>query len=178
MNIVQALANGKVVFLPSDTIYGLSVRALDRNAIGRIDLLKKRKKGKPYIILIASYEDLKAFGVELTGDQRTYLEGVWPGPVSVILPVLGSEYDYLHHGLGCLAFRMPNSPEILDIVRQVSPIVSTSANPPGQQPATSVEEARGYFGDDVDLYVDHGAISGSPSKLVSLVSGRPEILRD
>lgn len=91
----------------------------------------------------------------------------WPGPTSVILP-LSSEFQYAHKGLGGLPFRVPADATLRDFIKKTGPLATSSANLEGLPPATSLKEARQYFGDHVEFYVDGGDLSDrQPSRIIS-----------
>ncbi|MDD5606171.1 MAG: L-threonylcarbamoyladenylate synthase [Patescibacteria group bacterium] len=164
--VVAALRQGGVGVLPSDTLYGLMGLATSRQAVERIYRLKGREATQPSIILIGDIADLTIFGVELDTAMRAKLERLWPARVSIILPVKHN-FDYLVQGpLKTHAFRIPPQPQLRALLQQVGPLVAPSANFSGQPPAKDIVEAKGYFGDQVDFYVDGGTLVGEPSSVV------------
>ncbi|MBI2018330.1 threonylcarbamoyl-AMP synthase [Candidatus Daviesbacteria bacterium] len=177
-NISDLLTKGEVGVIPTDTIYGIVGSALNQETVERIYQLRKRAADKPFIILIPSIEDLKKFGIQLTEKQKEFLEKVWPNPVSVILPVKNEKFNYLHRGKNSLAFRMPKNEWLLDILKRVGPLVAPSANIEGQKPSETIDNAKQYFGDNVDFYMDGDRIESQPSTLIQLTSyGSYNILR-
>ncbi len=166
--IIKIIQAGGVGVLPTDTLYGLSGLARRAGVAERIHRLKNTPLDKPLIILIGSLSDLAEFGVELTPQLKEILAKVWPGPVSVVLP-------------GGLAFRLPRKSEatveLHQILKVTGPLFSTSANPTGETPATTITEAKKYFGDRVDFYLDAGPRRSEPSTLISLANGKVEIIR-
>jgi len=174
---IKILKNGGVGVVPTDTLYGLCASVFSRAAVERIYDLKSRTETKPFIILIASSHDLAAFGITLSTDECTFLDTVWPGPVSVILPCKLEKFEYVHRGTQSLAFRMPKSPKLHEFLSKTGPLVAPSANPQGLAPAHTIAEAKKYFGDAVDFYIPGGRKEGKPSKIVSLVSGTPVVVR-
>ena len=163
--------------LSTDTLYGIVGSAFSKSATTRIYEVKGRSDGKPLIILINSISDIKKFGVTLSKNQEEYLATVWPGPVSVILPCTLKKYSYLHRGTKSLAFRMPRNKRLLALLKKVGPLVAPSANPQGDKPAHTIAEAKKYFGNNVDFYVAGGRKIGKPSKVVSLLTQKPEVIR-
>jgi L-threonylcarbamoyladenylate synthase len=173
------LKKGGVAVIPTDTLYGIVARALDKKAVERIYKIKGRDDGKPVIVLISSFADLKQFGVKLTGEQRMFLDDVWPGKISVILPCSLGKFAYLHQGTKSIAFRMVGlrNRNLYNLLRKVGPLAAPSANPQGAEPAKTVWEAKKYFEDDVDVYAcGHTRIS-KPSTLVRYEKGKLVILR-
>jgi len=176
---VEIIKNGRVGVIATDTLYGIVGLATSREAVERIYTIKKRNPTKPLIILIASYEDLKTFGVDLSEEQKKALEKFWPGPVSIVLPWKGNEFEYLDRGTGTLAFRFPKKENLLTFLIQTGPLVAPSANPEGLLPATTIPEAKEYFGDTVDFYLDEGTLNGSPSTLILLDNeGKIVVIRE
>lgn len=167
-----------VVVLPTDTIYGLHALAMKPRAVEKIYELKHRNRDKPFIVLIGDMEELSGFGVEVDDGLRRFLGGVWSGRVSVVLDCGGDEYEYLHRGVRSIAFRIPARADLLRLLRRVGPLVSSSVNIEGERAAVGIKEARMYFGDRVDFYVDGGVLEGAPSKVVRYKSGgRIDVLR-
>ena len=176
VNILEKLREGGIGVLTTDTLYGLVGLALKEDVVERIYKLKNRQPDKPLIILIADRKDLGLFGVAPDEKTQKYLDSVWPGPVSVILPAPGAPAHLLRGG-ETLAFRLPNKPDLIKILKEVGPLVAPSANPEGLPPATNIAEAKKYFGDRIDFYLDGGELRGEPSNLVSLVDGHTKIIR-
>lgn len=173
----QILKNGGIGVVPTDTLYGVCASAFSKSAVERVYDLKGRNENKPFIVLISSLDDLKQFGIKLTADQKAYLGEVWPGPVSVILPCLLKKFAYLHRGTNSLAFRLPKSPKLREFLKKTGPLTAPSANLQGAEPAHTIKEAKNYFGEKVEFYISGGRKEGKPSTIVSMVSGKPEILR-
>ena len=129
------------------------------------------------IVLISSLDDLKLFKIKLNDKERTVITELWPGRVSVILNCPYPEFRYLHRGTDTVAFRLPEKNQLIDLLKEVGPLVAPSANPEGKEPAKTIEEAKGYFGDKVDFYLDEGQVLGLPSTLVAVENGKPVVKR-
>lgn len=181
-SIQHLLNNGGIGILPTDTLYGLVGQALSQAAVERIYRVKGRKPTKPLIILIGAVSDIQKFGVprKIIQEHIKILSGLWPGKVSVILPV-GKEnqkkFRYLHRGTNSLAFRLPRKKNLQALLKKTGPLVAPSANPEGLTPAETVREAKKYFNDSVDFYIPGGRKKGKPSVLVSLATKKPAVLR-
>jgi len=162
------IRNGGVGVIPTDTIYGLAGKALDEKVVERIYEIKGRKPDKPLIILISALKDLELFNIALDNKVRKMLSKYWPGKVSIILPCPKKELAYLHRGTNTLAFRLPDFPELTNLIKQTGPLVAPSANPEGLKPAEGVSEAKNYFGKEVDFYVAGGSLKSEPSTLIAI----------
>ncbi len=174
----ESVQDGGIGVLPTDTLYGVVGSALDPDAVDRIYELKRRDHRKPLIVLISDIEMVEQFGVELSDTLRARLATYWPGPVSIVLPIIDDQFEYLSRGTDTIAFRLPKDDSLCDLIRTVGPLVAPSANMEGMPPATTVEEAKRYFGTDVDFYVDGGPCEGPASRLVRLDGEEEEVLRD
>ena len=173
----NALISKKIGVILTDTIYGIVGLALDEEVVERIYKVKERNLKKPMIILISSIDDLSnIFEIHLNEQCLNILKEFWPGNVSVILPC--KKFEHLHRGLNSLAFRLPNKKELVDLIKEIGPIVATSANREGEKPAQDIGEAKEYFGDELDFYIDGGRSCQSSSILVKLKNeDELEILR-
>lgn len=168
------LQPGGVAVIPTDTLYGVVARAADPAAVKRLYAVKSREN-KPGTLIAASVDQLVELGL-----KKRYLTAVeqwWPGPISVVVPC-GDELAYLHDGKRSLAVRIPDRENLREMLVQTGPLLTSSANQPGQTPAATIEEARAYFGDQIDFYEDGGNLSGNlPSTVVRIVDDAIEVLR-
>ena len=168
------LQAGNVGVIPTDTVYGLVARAADKEAVARLYDLKNRE-GKPGTIIAATIDQFAHLGI-----KARYLRAVaeyWPGAISIVIPC-GPELEYLHEGVGSLAVRVPDDEQLQALLEQTGPLLTSSANHPGEDTATTIVEAQNYFGDNVDFYVDGGDLSGrQPSTIVRVVDDAIEVLR-
>ncbi|MDO8498991.1 MAG: L-threonylcarbamoyladenylate synthase [bacterium] len=176
-DIIHLLKGGKVGVIPTDTLYGLVGSALNKETVERINQLKDRSENKSFIILISSLDDLKLFKIQLDEKTQKFLKKIWPNPVSVILPCSGEKFTYLHRGTNSLAFRLPKDQKLLELLQQIGPLVAPSANPKGEPPARTLEEAKNYFSDSVDFYLDGEKLTGQPSTLIKIQNHEVILLR-
>lgn len=167
-HIVKLLTSGAVGVFPTDTLYGIVGSAQNADAVERIYRLRKRESHKPLIVLIADIVDFEIFYVRLSDQQRAALEKIWPAQVSVVLDCPEEKMRYLHRGGDTIALRMPAEKWLQEFLRKTGPLVAPSANISGEKPAETIEEARAYFGDSVDFYVDWGIVHSGPSTLIKL----------
>ncbi len=167
------LMPGSIAVIPTDTVYGVVARAQDREAVAALYALKHREH-KPGTLVAANIDQL----VEL-GFKKRYLTAVeqfWPGAVSVIT-LCGPELDYIHQGVGSVAVRIPDDPWLQKLLKETGPLVTSSANQPGEPPATTVAEAKAYFGNDVKWYEDGGVVNSEPSTIIRVIDDAIEIVR-
>jgi L-threonylcarbamoyladenylate synthase len=166
---------GAVGVIPTDTVYGLVARAADPAAVERLYEVKQRDT-KPGTLIAASIEQLEGLGL-----KRRYLTAVeqfWPDAVSVIIPAADPALAYLHRGKMSLAVRIPKDQELQKLLAQTGPLVTSSANDPGEPTAATIDAAKKYFGDRIDFYIDGGDLSNrQPSTVIRIVDDAIEVLR-
>ncbi len=168
-NLIKILKEGGVAVMPTDTLYGIVGRAEDEGVVERIYKIRKRSPEKPCIILIGDITDLEKFSVYITDEQKKLLQEYWSsGAVSIILDCNDEKFSYLHRRTNTLAFRLPMQAGLRSLLKQTGPLIAPSANPEGLPPAQNIDEAKNYFGDSVDLYVDGGVLSGKASKIIKI----------
>jgi L-threonylcarbamoyladenylate synthase len=174
---VKLINSYNVGVIPTDTIYGVAASAWSKTAMERAYKIMKRSPRKPFIILISSIKDLALFNIKLDSETRKILEKIWPGKVSIVLPVPSKKFEYLHRGAKTLAFRLPKKPSLLKFLKKTGPLISSSANPEGEKPAETIAQARKYFGDEIDFYISAGKLASEPSTLLKVKNGRICIMR-
>lgn len=158
----------KLVVSATDTVYGIAASIHSSSALTRLRALKARDER--FLILIGSLEQAHTVAL-ISPTIEDILRKYWPGAISFVLPDRTG---------GTVALRQPQSTFLTTLLSAfASPIYSTSCNPAGQSTATTVAEARAYFGDAIDLYIDGGTIvQHPPSTLVDLTQSPYRILRE
>lgn len=160
--LMASLIQGAVGVMPTDTVYGLVTVARNEEAVARLYALKSREH-KPGTIIAADIEQLISLGLNEAFVRP--MQAYWPGPVSIIVPT-GNNLSYLRQDIQGLACRVPAHPVIHELLLRTGPLLTTSANYPGQPPAVNLAEGQAYFGDRVDFYVDGGDTTGNQSSTV------------
>lgn len=175
--VIPTIKKGGIGVLATDTIYGLVGSAFSKKAVKRIYKARGRSPKKPFIILIGSLRDLELFSIKISPKTEKILKKVWPGKVSVILSCASKKFSYLHRETKTLAFRLPRKRNLIRLLKKTGSLVAPSANPEGLAPAKTIREAKKYFGNKVDFYVDAGKLESPPSTLITVEDGRIKILR-
>jgi L-threonylcarbamoyladenylate synthase len=169
------LRPGALGVIATDTVYGVVARAADQAAVNRLYALKKREN-KPGTLIAANISQLEELGL-----KHRYLKAVeqfWPGAVSVVIPAADPQLEYLHQGKMSLAVRVPDDQALQSLLIKTGPLLTSSANRPGEPPAVNVEQAKKYFGGQVDFYQDGGDLSErQPSTVVRIIDDAIEVLR-
>jgi protein-tyrosine phosphatase len=185
---VQAIAEGKLVVFPTETVYGLAARALDATAIERLIKVKGRETNHPLTLAIKSAEEARDYAPDMSPLAERLARRCWPGPVTLVvddshpeslirqLPANVQAAVSPTHTVG---LRVPGHQVILDVLRMVAgPLALTSANRKGEPAATTAAEAIETLGDVVELVLDDGpARFGQPSSVVQVKGNQYQILR-
>jgi len=185
-NLMVVLKKGGVAIMPTDTIYGLVGQAQNISTVNRIYSLKKRNPQKPCIILIGDIGELAKFSITLSPEQKNKIQECWSfgdaqdfQPTSIILDCEDESLTYLHRGTKTLSFRLPSLAPLRELLLETGPLIAPSANPEGLPPAKNIVEAKKYFGDSVDFYLDGNEVDNKHSKLIQLhKDGSESILRE
>lgn len=173
-NVIRLLNEGAVGVIRTDTLYGVVGRADSQETVERIYAVKGRTPTKSPIVLVDS---VKGLWDEYDEETMRRLGELWPGKNSVILPSLAAP-EWITRGNGSVAYRIPDNDALLELLRNTGPLAAPSANPEGETPAMTIEQAKAYFGDTVDFYVDGGTVTdAAPSKLYRLQPDGLERLR-
>ena len=173
---IRLLQEGAIGVMPTDTIYGIVASASSPEAVAALYKAKHRQ-GKPGTVIAASVPQLEALGIN--ADYLQKVSHLWPNALSIVLPD-SPVLSYLDQGKHSLAVRIPASPHIRALLEKTGPLLTSSANMPGNAPAQNIQQAVGYFGSKVDFYLDGGVLESSwPSTVVKLhTSGHIELLRE
>lgn len=166
--LIELLQNDGVGVLPTDTVYGLVARAHSPQAISKLYSTKSRER-QPGTTIAASVEQLEALG--FPAPELAVANTYWPNAVSVEMSAANIP-DYLKAGQSVMAARIPNNPALLQLLKQTGPLMTTSANAPGEETSTTVAMAKSYFHDEIDFYVEGGDLSGrAPSTIIGIKPG-------
>jgi len=180
---VQAFAEGRLVALPTETVYGLAASALSPEAVARLLATKHRDSSKALTLAIRSADDVLDYVPNLSPLGRRLARRCWPGPVTIVagdchpeslLRQLPPSVQQAVAPQGTIGLRVPAHELVLDILRMlVGPIVLTSANRSGEPDALTAEQVIAALGDQVDLVLNDGPSRlGQPSTVVLV--GQPD----
>ncbi|GAB2911453.1 L-threonylcarbamoyladenylate synthase [Rhodococcus aerolatus] len=175
----RALRGGKLVVLPTDTLYGLGCDAFD--AVGVTSLLRAKNRGRdmPVPVLVGSWQTIDGLTQSVTPAARALVEAFWPGGLSLVVAEAPSLRWDLGDTRGTVMLRMPLHPVALELLREVGPMAVSSANVSGQPPATTAAEARDQLGASAEVYLDGGPVRvGTASTIVDLTGPVPRVLRE
>ena len=161
IDLKKQILDGKVFIYPTDTIYGIGCNALDVGAVERIKKIKGRDKNKPLSVIAPSLDWIEQNCV-VDVDLERYL----PGAYTLILKKKNP--DFLKHVANgdSLGVRIPGCEFTSRVQEAGVPVITTSVNKSGENPANSVKEIPEEMINKFDFAFDYGELSGRASTLV------------
>jgi L-threonylcarbamoyladenylate synthase len=173
-----ALKGGRLVVMPTDTVYGIGADAFDSAAVAALLSAKGRGRDMPVGVLVGSWHTIKGLVYTVPDGARDLIRAFWPGALSLVVAQAPSLQWDLGDARGTVMLRMPLHPVAIELLREVGPVAVSSANISGHPPAVDVNEARGQLGDLIDVYLDAGpSEQRAASTIVDLTGPMPRILR-
>jgi tRNA threonylcarbamoyl adenosine modification protein (Sua5/YciO/YrdC/YwlC family) len=175
----RAVRAGRLVVLPTDTVYGIGCDAFSAEAVRALLAAKNRGPDMPVPVLVGSWSTIDGLVLGVPKQARDLIEAFWPGGLSIVLPHAPSLAWDLGSTRGTVMLRMPLHPVALELLRDVGPMAVSSANVSGQPPASTATGAEEQLGEKVAIYLD-GGTSGEPvaSTVVDLTADTPRVLRE
>jgi tRNA threonylcarbamoyl adenosine modification protein (Sua5/YciO/YrdC/YwlC family) len=186
---VEALSAGKVIAIPTETLYGLAANGLHPEAVQRLVEIKGRSADKPLAIAIKSLDDALDYVPNMSDLARRVARRSWPGPITLVLDA--NHPDSVIHRLdesvknatildGSVGLRVPAHELTLQIMRLCAgPTLLTSANFSGGPDAVDGKEVAKTLGDKIDLIIDDGPTKfGKPSTVVQIRNNELAVLRE
>jgi len=174
--LVEALAAGCVVAVPTDTVYGLAVDPQIPGAARRLFDVKGRPEQLALPVLIADAAGLAGLA-EVTPIAEQLASRYWPGPLTLVVARRREVSFDLGGDPGTIGVRCPASSMVRELLRRTGPLAVTSANRHGESPLHTAE-VRERFGADVASVLDGGRCDGRPSTVVSVVGSDLQCLRE
>lgn len=177
---IDALRDGGLAILPTDTVYGLVGLGDSAETARELYRVKGRPAGQPTALLFASVETLVDRLAGLPGDVMPVLRALLPGPVTLVLPNPGRRYSWLNaERPDAIGVRVPElagpGRVVLDAVEV---LVATSANKPGGPDPRRVEDVPPAIRGAAAAVVDGGELPGIASTVIDLTGAEPRILRE
>lgn len=162
----ERIAEGGVVAIPTDTVYGIAASLAHPAAIERIYEIKQRPESQPLPVLISSIGALSRL-VHLNEEVIPLLDTFWPGPLTVVLPAASQLPSRVLGPDGTVGVRLPNHYIAIEVIEKAGgAIVCTSANRSGEPPAESAREVADTIGSELDLILDSGKAPGGVASTV------------
>lgn len=175
---IDAVRGGRLVVLPTDTVYGVGADAFNDAGVTALLAAKRRGRDMPVGVLVGSWNSIDGLALMVPDTARELIHAFWPGALSLIVTQAPSLQWDLGDARGTVMVRMPLHPVALEVLKAVGPMAVSSANVSGDPPAADAAEARRQLGESVDVYLEAGqAEQGAASTIVDLTGRAPRIVR-
>jgi L-threonylcarbamoyladenylate synthase len=177
---VAALRAGRLVVLPTDTVYGLAADAESEPAARALYAAKGREAVQPTAVLFASADVLLEQVPGLPAAAAEAVRTLLPGPFTLVLPNPGRRYAWLNpQRPEAIGVRVPAlAGAAAAVLGAVGTVVATSANLAGGVDPRRVEEVPAEIAAAADVVVDGGVLPGTPSTVIDLTGREPVVLRE
>jgi L-threonylcarbamoyladenylate synthase len=175
---VSALKGGRLVVLPTDTVYGIGADAFDGSAVAALLAAKGRGRDMPVPVLVGSWHTIDGLVYSVPDAARELIQAFWPGALSLVVRQAPSLQWDLGDAHGTVMLRMPLHPIAIELLREVGPMAVSSANISGRPAAVTAADARDQLGDLVEVYLEGGpSAQQAASTIVDLTGPHPQVLR-
>lgn len=175
---ISALRGGRLVVLPTDTVYGVGADAFDNDAVAALLAAKGRGRDMPVPVLVGSWHTIEGLVYSVPQSARELIRAFWPGALSLVVRQAPSLQWDLGDAHDTVMLRMPLHPVAIELLREVGPMAVSSANISGRPAAVTATDAREQLGDLVEVYLDAGpSQQQAASTIVDLTGAHPRVLR-
>lgn len=171
----ELLLAGEVVAFPTDTVYGVAVAASRRDRLPALFELKSRPVDRRIPLLVASLDEATERGWDADDHVRRLAHAFWPGALTIVLPWRAGARPDLALG-ATQAFRAPDHPVALDLIRAAGPLYATSANVSDEPDTLGADEVLVAFAtrsEELAAVVDGGPVPGGVASTVIDCSTSP-----
>jgi L-threonylcarbamoyladenylate synthase len=174
-----AIRAGKLVALPTDTLYGLAADPFNRDAVARVFAAKGREAGKALPLIAADRAQIEASLGPLPATARALAERFWPGPLTLLVAAPPALVSGATGGAARVGVRVPDHPIARALCRAAgSPLTATSANVSGQPATADPDVVAASLASHVDVLLDGGpAAGGQPSTIVDVLDSTMTLIR-
>lgn len=176
-NAIDAIRDGQLVVLPTDTSYAVFADAFNRTAIASLRIARKQQQVVSIPVAGSSIEMISGVA-QITGLARDLAGQFWPGPLTLLVPAQATTPLHVGGLDDALSVRVPHHEDTQAVISGTGPLAFTGAHNVGGSPALTIETARSSFGDSVAVYVDRGELPGSASSVVDATGSTLRMLRE
>ncbi len=175
----KLLQEGKVVAIPTETVYGLAANAFDDNAVAQIFEIKNRPLFNPLIVHIKSIEYLETVAKNIPPLAFQLAKQFWPGPLTLVLEKKSNVSNLVTAKKNTVGVRIPSHSVTLELLDSLDfPLAAPSANPFGYISPTTSEHVRKQLGDKIPFILEGGSCEkGIESTIIGFENDNPVLYR-
>jgi len=172
------LQEGRVVAIPTETVYGLAASLSCLEAIEDLYRIKGRPKRKPMTIQVSDVKHVAAYAQNIPESFDLLAKTFWPGALTLVLPAkMECVPEIVRAGLDSAAFRIPGHSLTLQLLERVGPLVVPSENLSGKPSGTCVEHVEQTFGRDFPVLDGERSEKGIESTILTYQDSQWRMLR-
>lgn len=157
----EAIERGELIVVPTDTVYGIAANAFDADAVARLRAAKGSGRQSPPAVLVPEAVSISSLAIRVPGAVHQLTPRFWPGGLTIVLQSPPSLNWDLGDTENTVSLRMPDSPLLIELMKETGPLAVSAANTAGAPVATTAAEAKELFGDAVAVYLDGGPIGAA-----------------
>lgn len=174
----EALLDGGVVAIPTDTVYGLAANAFLPGATDRLFKVKQRPRAVSLPVLVSGIDEAVSLGEAVPDGAVALMDRFWPGPLTIVIPSRPGLSADLGDDEATIGVRCADHPVAMALCWAVGPLATTSANLHGQPTLRTAAEVEAALGSVVSVVLDGGRCDGHPSTVVDCTGQEPKLLRE
>jgi tRNA threonylcarbamoyl adenosine modification protein (Sua5/YciO/YrdC/YwlC family) len=175
--VVEVVREGKLVVMPTDTVYAVVADAFDVIATMRVFGAKQRSRDVPLGVVLRSPRQVNGLVTEVSEIAERLMASYWPGPLTLVFEESEGLLWDLGESRGTVGMRMPTEELLIAVTAEIGPLICTTARVPAGRLPYTVQDAKDQIGDLAELYVDGGRRDGRLSTVVDVTRGRYDVLR-
>ena len=156
---LEALAEGGVIAVPTDTVYGLAADLSRPSAVAQLFALKRRPVTTALPVLVDAVQQIESLGVAWTSRAHQLSEAFWPGALTIVVPAPAALTSRVGSTGGTVGFRCPDDVVVRSLLARSGPLAVTSANEHGEAPCENAADVRRVFAGRFEL---RGVLDGGP----------------
>ncbi|MFQ5453684.1 MAG: L-threonylcarbamoyladenylate synthase [Candidatus Zixiibacteriota bacterium] len=177
LDAAKRLTKGELIIAPTETRYGLLVRADSIESLTQLYEIKKRQMSLPTAIFVNSLSEIADYGV-MNQAATKFAKEFLPGPLTLVLKAV-KDFDEPLVIDNKIGIRWSSAPFIEMLLKEIEfPITATSANLSGDKECESIEEICRIWKGKIGLYVDSGSLNKTTSTVIDLSLSAPKVLRE
>lgn len=178
-SLARDLAQGALLALPTETLYGLAADCRHAGALERVAALKGREDTKPFPLILSSAQEAELLAQEISPAARSLMALYWPGPLTLVLQARPGLHPRLLSADGGVAMRVSSHPVAAGLAAALGRgITATSANLSGQPPVSQAQDLDPSLLRGLDYVLDAGPCPGGlPSTIVDARQEPVRVLR-
>lgn len=175
----EIIADGGIVGMPTETVYGLAADAENADAVRKIFVAKGRPQDNPLIVHLADISDMADYAYDIPDIAYKIAERFCPGPLTMVLPKRDRIPDITSAGLATVGIRIPSHKAARKLIKfSGKALAAPSANLSGSPSPTAAIHVMNDMSGKIPAVIDGGSCPvGVESTVISFESGKIRILR-